>query len=313
MISVLLDKSAFQRLAERSQPEQVRAWNHLHGQCQIVVPAILVEEVIVNIADPGPLAPALVEEMRKSVLRLSPCWLDDIFEVAFRELVEMKPHAQLPPFPPEFLARILNLAPDNPELLMWVANRRADVETTVQTRMVAQNAMLPRHERREMSDETEFWVRLKNQFLKIVENSERKAEFLEVVFGESFRVRHPESVSRISKAFSAFNERTFTNYYVTLSILMVRLAYMYAPLVQFRDSPGASLRRFIGRSTSDQRNNAADEQYIVSAMICNRLLTRDEGMKNIIEMFNFNGFTQCQTVFLDPRGAIMEQILQLRI
>lgn len=313
MTSVLLDKSVFQRLAEQTAAEQVRAWNHLHALGQIVIPAILVEEVIVNIADPGPLSPALVEEMRKSILRLSPCWMDDIFEVAFQELVEGKPKSLLPQFPPEFVTRILNLAPNNSELQQWVSKRRADREIIVQTRMAAQNELLPRHERREMSGEAEFWERLKSQFLKIVKNPERKGELLEVVFGETFRGRHPDSISRIAEAFQVFNENTFINYYVTLSILMVRLAYMYAPLVQFKETPGASLRRFIGRSAADQRNNATDEQYIVSAMICSRLLTRDEGMKNVFEMFRLNAFTQCQTVYLDPRGEIMDQILKLRI
>jgi hypothetical protein len=148
--------------------------------------------------------------------------------------------------------------------------------------------------------------------LKILQNSENRREILEVVLGETFRGRHPDSVLAVDHAFGRFTHGTFTRYYVTLSILMVRLAYMYAPLVQFKSAPGNSVRRFVGRSISDQRNNAADEQYIVAAMICNRLLTRDEGMKNVIEMFRVNGFTKCETRYLHSNTPVADQILALK-
>jgi len=81
---------------------------------------------------------------------------------------------------------------------------------------------------------------------------------------------------------------------------------MYAPLVQFKHGDEGFVRRFIGRSISGQQNNITDEQYFVAAMICDRLITRDEGMRNIIEMFGTMGFTQCQILFLDPRGSILD-------
>ena len=312
VLSLVLDKSGFQRLAEQTPEDQVRLWNNLHARYQVVIPAILVEEVIVNVADPGVLSSDVVEEMMKSLLRLQPCWMDDVFEAAFREFVEGESKGKLPSFPEHFIAHLRGLTPNHPELLKWANQRKLDREATVQTRMAAQDKLLPRAERREMADEVEFWVRLKNQFLHILQNPERRREFLEVVLGETFRLRHPDRISAVNEAFARFTDQTFTNYYITLSILMVRLAYMYAPLVHFKNGSGGSVRRFIGRSVSDQRNNAADEQYIVAAMTCNRLLTRDEGMKNVIEMFRTNGFTKCETLYLHSRASVADQILELK-
>jgi hypothetical protein len=312
VLSLVLDKSGFQRLAEQPDQEQVRLWNHLHAHYQVVIPTILMEEVIVNVADPGPLPPVVVQEMMKSLLRLLQCWMDDVFEIAFREMVEEQQMTKLPPFPADFVKRVRTLAPDNPELLKWANERKSNRDSTVQTRMDAQDKLLPRSERREMADEKEFWIRLKNQFLKVLQHPENRRELLEVVFGETFRTRHPDRVSAVNDAFARFTHETFTRYYVTLSILMVRLAFMYAPLVHFKNGPSRSVRRFIGRSVSDQRNNAADEQYIVAAMICSRLLTRDEGMKNVIEMFRMNGFTKCESLYLHSSASVVEQILAFK-
>jgi regulator of replication initiation timing len=46
-------------------------------------------------------------------------------------------------------------------------------------------------------------------------------------------------------------------------------------------------------------------------MLCDHQLTLDEGMKRIMEMFR-NGFTKCQTYYLDPRRPVLEQILYLQ-
>jgi hypothetical protein len=310
VISLLLDKSAFQRIAELTPEQQVPAWNHLHTHFQVVIPSILVEEVVINFADPGSIPATVVRDMMTSLLRLETCWMDDVFEIAFRELVEQEPATAWPLFPPEFVGPIRTLSPGNTELMRWAQERRVDREAVVQTRMAAQDKLLPREARREMSNEAEFWNRLKNQFLKILESKECCAELLEVVLGETFRARHPERGPEIDVGFARFGSETFTRFYVSLSILMVRLAYMYAPLVHFRSGSSNSVWRFIGRSSADQRNNAADEQYIVAAMICNRLVTRDEGMKNVIEIFRLNGFTRCETIYL--RTPVIEQILGIR-
>jgi hypothetical protein len=309
--SAVLDKSVFHRIAEQAPERQVQIWNRLHTHFQIVVPSILIEEIIVNVADPGCLQWNVIQEMMRCLLRIRPCWMDDVFEIAYRELVQQQPLATLPAFPVEFANRILRLKPDDQELLKWARGRKSDREITARTRVAAQDELLPRERRKEMVDETEFWQLLKNQVLKILGNAERRREFLEKVLGETFRFRHADSVAAIDEAFEHFTDQTYTKYYVSLAILMVRLAYMYAPLIRFKNDTMASPRRFVGRSIADQRNNPGDEQCIVAAMLCDRLITRDEGMNNVTEMFRLNGFTNCRTLYLSPRGEILDQILQL--
>jgi len=108
--------------------------------------------------------------------------------------------ATLPAFPVEFASRILRLKPDDQELLKWARDRKSDREITAQTRIAAQDELLPRERRKEMVDETEFWQLLKNQVLKILGNAERRREFLENVLGETFRFRHADSVAAINNA-----------------------------------------------------------------------------------------------------------------
>ena len=94
-----------------------------------------------------------------------------------------------------------------------------------------------------MADESEFWIRLRNPFVRILKHPERRIELLEVVLGETFRFRHPDSIPKVNAAFARFTHETFTQYYVSAAVLIVRLAYMYAPLVKFENGPG-SVRRF---------------------------------------------------------------------
>jgi hypothetical protein len=236
--------------------------------------------------------------------------MDDVFEIAFRELVEQRPITKLPPFPAEFVHRIRRFTPDNPELLRWASERRASRQITAERRVAVQDQLLPREDRREVAGEKEFSDELKLQFLRIIENPERRGELLEIALGGNFHTRHADSASAIAQAFVRFTDETFGRYPVAVSILVVRLAYMLAPLVRFK-SPEGSVRRFIGRSIPDQRNNPADEQYVVTAMLCNNLLTLDKGMKHMMDVFRC-GFTQCRTFYLDPRRPVVEQILRVK-
>ena len=107
-----------------------------------------------------------------------------------------------------------------------------------------------------MADESEFWIRLRNQFVKILKHPERRIELLEVVLGETFRFRHPDSIPKVNAAFARFTHETFTQYYVSAAVLIVRLAYMYAPLVKFENGPG-SVRRF----TREERFSSTKQSW----------------------------------------------------
>jgi hypothetical protein len=50
------------------------------------------------------------------------------------------------------------------------------------------------------------------------------------------------------------------------------------------------------------------EQYVISALACNRLITADTGMRNIMRVFEAGQFTRCKTVFLDRSVALEDQI-----
>jgi hypothetical protein len=137
--SAVLDKSVVHRSAEQVPEHQIQIWNHLHTHFQIVIPSILIEEIIVNVADPGPLQWSVVQEMMRCLLRIQPCWMDDVFEIAYREMVQQQPLTTLPAFPVEFAKPILRLKPDDQELLKWARDRKSDRVITAQIRAAAQD------------------------------------------------------------------------------------------------------------------------------------------------------------------------------
>jgi hypothetical protein len=67
-------------------------------------------------------------------------------------------------------------------------------------------------------------------------------------------------------------------------------------------------RKFLGRSFDAQRSNLNDEKYVQSALLCSRLATRDEGMRNVMELIKMCGLWNGQVVFIDPKKDVTAEI-----
>ena len=78
-------------------------------------------------------------------------------------------------------------------------------------------------------------------------------------------------------------------------------------------SPTATPKKILGRKFSEQRNNLEDQKYVVSARMCKRLLTRDEGMSNVMRVLKECGLWNGEAVFLNPLQPLSAQIPSLLI
>src|SRR5687767_11507529 len=116
--SALIDKSFFQRLCDPTVEANRQHWDALHKAYQLVIPVVLIEEVLTNVVL-GKTNRHVIEEMAAQVVELQSCWLDDAYEIAYRELVRREAVRNLPSPDPEFVQRLLNLKKNNPELRKW--------------------------------------------------------------------------------------------------------------------------------------------------------------------------------------------------
>jgi hypothetical protein len=118
-----------------------------------------------------------------------------------------------------------------------------------------------------------------------MESPTKTREMLEVIFGGTFRQRHSELESKINSAFEGYTPQTSVNYPVTMVCLLARLAYSLAPLCKIGPKSNRALPKILPRPAKKQQNNLADEKYVASGLICDRVITCDRGMKNMLELF----------------------------
>jgi hypothetical protein len=85
-MSALMDNSLYHRICEQSPEMRERLWSALHDRYQIIIPLVMIEEVMASFGH-SQMNRAIVEEMAEQIVKLRPCWMDDVFEIAFRELV----------------------------------------------------------------------------------------------------------------------------------------------------------------------------------------------------------------------------------
>lgn len=122
--------------------------------------------------------------------------------------------------------------------------------------------------------------------------SARRGDILGVVF----RPRYPDEKNSIDRAFNEFTPQTFTKYYATLAYLQTRLAYVLAPVFKLPGSAPDMGIRFL----KQKPNNVYDSEYVASALICDRFLTRDKEQARMCRIFELGGFWKGKVVYIPP-------------
>jgi len=286
--TAVIDKCLFQEIcALKSEAARESCWNWLCDRYQLVIPVVMVEEILVNAVAPGKKDKEVVKTMCRELLRFQPCWMDDVHEIAFVELVEKRPMQRFPAPSETVIARLLGLPLDDPDLVDWVTQRKREKEETARNWKAAQDSLLSSSERVTVSSEEEFFDRTaKREFLIALQAPTRRLVMLETILGGKFRLRHPRAAGRIDVSFKAYGPDNFSKYPHTLNCLTARLAYFFAPLVAVKRQGEAQAKCLLKRGEKHQRNNVEDEQYLISALVCDRLLTCDKGLANMGRIFS---------------------------
>lgn len=314
--TAVIDKSLFQEIcALESDSEREVCWTVLFERFQLVVPFVLLEEVLANVARPKDISLPVLKRMRQALLALQPCWIQDVFEIAFAELVEGHPLSKLPA-PDETDAQhmvfLLGAQATDSALTEWAETRARDKKRTAQVRKAEQERLLASVPNDCVKDEVEFFQRIvEPEFVRLIQEQRLKTEFLEIVLGQIIRRRHPEAHGQIDIAFERYSMANFGAYPTTTSCLTVRLTYLFAPAVHVRHGHEGTPPRFLPGGTREQVNNPEDEQYLVSALNYDRLLTRDKGLANVALAFRAVGRWNGEVVFIEPSVELGRQLASL--
>src|SRR5688572_10116552 len=93
----VIDNCLFREICEEeSESEREGYWSELYSRYQLVVPFVLIEEVIATVVRPGKTPAAVCERMQFQLAFLEPCWMEDVTEITFTELVEKRPLGKVP-------------------------------------------------------------------------------------------------------------------------------------------------------------------------------------------------------------------------
>jgi hypothetical protein len=313
--TAVIDKSLFQEIC--SEPDETQRsffWNELFNRYQIVIPFVLVEEVWTNFAKPGTKDPAIVLEMVETLLEMSSCWIDDEVDIVFKELIQKKRLKILPPPARKVVELLRRLNPNDAVFFAWLDQRRQIKERLIRERAKFQNLILPPGKFLTIKSEKElFQEYVWKLFTEILDSKDGGRNILEKLLGWQFHNRHPNFKRRIEKEFSNYTKDNFKQYPATFYYLTTDIFYFYTPLCRILDPQNPASKKILRRGFKEQLNNPEDQKYVVSARMCERLLTRDEGMSEMMRVIKECGLWNGETVFIDPRQPLRMQIPSLLI
>jgi hypothetical protein len=300
--SAVIDISLLRAICEQPSDKLDQCFNTLLKRYVLVAPSILVDEVWVQRATTSVESAEVIENMVACLLHLRDAWIDEPLEISFIELVKRQPIDILPQPPKQVSDSFFTLRPDDPALGKWVKQRLKRQKEIIRDRVREHAKVFDTQASVRLASEQDFFDRfMRPKFEEMVSDPTRRRRLLEGVLGLAFRARHPESSKEIDTAFDEYSPASYDRYPVTLNCIMAAMFYWYAPLCKVA-LPNGSARKITGRAFGDQRNNLYDEMYVQSALLCARLATRDEGMRNIMELFRASGLWNGQTVFIEPNS-----------
>lgn len=312
--SAIVDKSFLGRVfSHNPSEERERFLDELLRSYSIVVPFILIEEIVIDMARPKTEKRARIARMMANFLAAHPAkWIDDEIQIVFQELILNQPIRPLPPLPKELIDKITAQRADDAELVSLVSRLGVQKYETVIERKTFQDGLVPQGNEKCFESLAAFMKEEIYPFFwtKLNDPSARHG-MLEAYFGKHLRRSHPDLNAKIDAAFDAYGPDNVDRFPLTTAWLIVHLTYMRAPLVKIGpDRQRRSLPCLIGRGKG-QINDDSDERYVAAAMMCNRILTCDEGMKNVVEAIRAGGNWSGEVVYFHPEEDLLAQIAKL--
>jgi len=309
--AAVIDKSLLHAICEQNSENRNASFRALFDHYHIVVSLVLIEEIWANLASPtAKTPPDVLANMKDFLISLHHSWIAEPLEISFLELVKGESIKPLPRPAASLVHSFSILPPNDPLLVKWMEDRASQRKTNIRHRVEMFAAIQETDQFESVENGRDFFERfIRGRFVEMLSDPVRKRDLLERELGLAFRGTHPEWSKEIDEAFSSYSKETFADFQATLMCLIAGMFYFYAPLCKLvsRDNGNRPLK-ILGRGFRDQFNNLADQRYVQSALLCDRLLTRDEEMHNVMELLRDSGFWDGVSVFIDPKEDVGIQI-----
>jgi len=293
--TTIVDKSWVQRVCERPNISD-RTFDLLKQKCQPVVASVLMEEILANHFQPN-LNQATVSRMRRAVLDFHPHWMKHPAELVFEELVKNEPilDAGLS----QEQAMIAREAMSDPAKLgNWMASRHEEKEKRSTARK-QQQAWFQKNAPDAFLHPPDLVTFAKNgsSFLAMVlKEPDLKKLVLEAYLGQTWKRWHSAETAEIDIAFARLDCELVLKLPCTHSYLLAEFLYDVGPITKI--GPPESKKSNPHVLSGKQNNNEEDQEYVASALYCDRLLTCDDGMRQIAQAFREAGYWKGKCILI---------------
>jgi len=243
-----------------------------------------------------------------------PNWMEHPLDLVFKQLV-LKQDTLHPWLGGEKLQALHSVLADldtgAPDLKCWAEERLLKKEERLQWRK-RQQEIYKRFLGEESLNVPDLATFMENgiHFLcHEMESAEQKMLSLNAYLGSALKRWHPDCAEEIENAFSEVTFDSLDRARFTRNYLLAEVLYDLAPITKWgpRESEKSNPLVLSGK----QINNEEDQQYIVCAFACQRLLTCDGGMHRMASLFTARALWIGEAILI-PRERIdqIETFLQ---
>jgi hypothetical protein len=308
--NAVIDKSLLHAICELPDEEQLdQCFNALLAEFVLIAPSVLIEEVWSDWSHSKRGREPVAKNLVRCVHHLQNAWIASPLDIAFQELVEEKPVLEIPKPPSYVMNSFYTLDPNDPRLHQWQIQTRERRKNSIADRLRQQRERLCTDESLLLDKPGKLLTDIVwPEILRILSIPSEKKRLLEGILGEGFRYRNPHAGPQIDAALGRYTVDTVQHYPVATDCIVTAMVYFYAPLCSVANSGGMP-HKLISRSKKGQYNNLGDEKYVQSALLVAGLLTRDEGMSSIMNVFRDADWWSGKTVFVDPQQNIASAIV----
>lgn len=311
----VLDMSLLRGVCELPEQQREGLLCVLTQSYRLVVTEILIEELFIAYVG-GRCDGKIGKFMMDVLVHLYPNWAASPLELIFRQFIlkrDIRTDLKLPPQKASLLLDALR-NPDalRPEAAQWLSDRRKEKDERLQARREYQAEIKKAYGETEFhfQNQTDFMERAIKRLCVQVDpppvnvqvDSKFRMGWLARYLGRNLKSRHPESAALIEKAFSEATFDSLDQIKFTRNYLLAEILYDLAPITKIADQYGIYQFTWPQKS-GKQINDEEDQQYVAACLLFHRLLTCDEKMHFIANLFAQTGVWRGKSIHI-PRGKI---------
>jgi hypothetical protein len=212
--------------------------------------------------------------MVRRIREIHPFWMDDVFEISYRELVLGESLDLMPWLSEECQRFLLGFEPADPNCIAWVAERRRTREEQINKRLQWQRSKVRPGQFFLERDERTFFRQITNLLLQQLSQPASRADLMETFLRVVFVQRHSENEDGIRAALSKVNESNVNTREFSRNYLIATLVYLVGPITKTIADPNKKQQPLKVLARQKQRKNLEDQEYVTSAFLaggCSRV------------------------------------------